>query len=105
MLFRSEKTIWSRQKVLYRGKLKEFDIEVGAREIYDILRDNKVHSEDCEIIESMAKKALNTWMNGGLNGHIFTVQIEKRLSRETLLICVTAHMSHWKTKITAFLKY
>lgn len=84
----SEKTIWSRQKVLYRGKLKEFDIEVGAREIYDILRDNKVHSEDCEIIESMAKKALNTWMNGGLNGHIFTVQIEKRLSRETLLICV-----------------
>ena len=27
-------------------------------------------------------------MNGGLNGHIFTVQIEKRLSRETLLICV-----------------
>ena len=84
----SEKTIWSRQKVLYRGKLKEFDIEVGAREIYDILRNNKVHSEDCEIIESMAKKALKAWMNGGLNGHIFTVQIDRRLSRETLLMCV-----------------
>lgn len=84
----SEKVIWSRQKVLYRGKLKEFEIEVGANAIYEILAENRVHEEDCRKIELMAQDALVTWMNGGLRGHIFTVQIDRRLSRETLLMCV-----------------
>lgn len=83
-----ETVIRNRQKVLYRGKLTESEIEVGSREIYELLQENRVHEEDCKTIELMAQDVLITWMNGGLRGHIFTVQIDRRLSRETLLMCV-----------------
>ena len=83
-----ETVIWNRQKVLYRGKLLDLNIEVGASEIYDLLINTGVHEEDSRTIELMAQDVLLTWMNNGLRGHIFTVQIDKRLSHETLLMCV-----------------
>ena len=84
----AETVITNRQKVLYRGKLTAEEIEEGAAEIYYLLLENRVHEEDCRTVELMAEDALITWMNGGLKGHVFTVQIDKRLSRETLLMCV-----------------
>ncbi|MDO4187510.1 MAG: VanZ family protein [Lachnospiraceae bacterium] len=84
----AETVIRNRQKVLYRGKLLDFNIEVGANEIYELLQNIGLHEEDCRTIELMAEDALLTWMNNGLKGHVFTVQIDKRLSRETLLMCV-----------------
>lgn len=84
----AETVIWNRQKVLYRGKLLDINIEVGANEIYELLLNNGMDEEDCRTVELMAEDALLTWMNNGLKGHIFTVQIDKRLSRETLLMCV-----------------
>lgn len=83
-----EDVIWSRQAVLYRGILTEGEIESGTSAIYRILKSRRVHEEDCRTIELMAQDALITWMNGGLRGHVFTVQVDKRLSRETLLMCV-----------------
>lgn len=83
----AETVIRNRQKVLYRGKITEEEIEKGAAEIYDILLKYRVHEEDCRTIELMAEDALLSWMNGGLRGHIFTVQIDRRLSKETLLMC------------------
>lgn len=83
----AETVIWNRQKVLYRGKVSEEEIEDGIAEIYNILYENRVHEDDCHTIELMATNVIIAWMKGGLRGHVFTVQIDKRLSRETLLMC------------------
>jgi len=83
-----EDVIWSRQKVLYRGKLIPEELESGSESIYSLLVLNDVDEEDCVKIQMMAEDALITWMKNGLFGHVFTVQIDKRLSRNTLLMCV-----------------
>ena len=83
-----EDVIWSRQKVLYRGKLIPEELESGSESIYSLLVINDVEEQDAIKIQMMAEDALVTWMSNGLLGHIFTVQIDKRLSRNTLLMCV-----------------
>lgn len=83
-----EDVIWSRQKVLYRGKLIPEELESGSGSIYSLLVINDVEEQDAIKIQMMAEDALVTWMNNGLLGHVFTVQIDKRLSRNTLLMCV-----------------
>lgn len=84
----SETVIWNRQKVLYRGKLLPEELEEGTGSIYSLLRVNDVDEEDCIRIQNIAEDALVTWMENGLRGHVFTVQIDKRLSKDTLLMCV-----------------
>lgn len=83
-----EDVIWSRQKVLYRGKLTPEELENGSASIYSLLIINDVEEQDALKIQMMAEDAFVTWMENGLLGHVFTVQIDKRLSRNTLLMCV-----------------
>lgn len=83
-----ETVIRNRQKVLYRSKLLPEKIPTAADEIYELLCNNDIEKKHCEKMRNMAEDALDMWMTNGLLGHVFTVQIDRRFSKKTLLICV-----------------
>lgn len=84
----AEKTIRNRQKVLYRNKLLPEKIDSATDAIYHLLLRYEDDKETCMKMKYMVDAALTTWMDKGLKGHIFTVQIDNRFSKKTLLICV-----------------
>ena len=84
----AEGSIRNRQKVLYRNKLLPEKIDPAANAIYRLLKLEEPNEKTCLAMRYLVESTLITWMENGLSGHIFTVQIDKRLSRRTLLICV-----------------
>jgi len=84
----AEGSIRNRQKVLYRNKLLPEKIDPAANAIYNLLRNEEPNEKTCLAMRFLVESTLVAWMENGLSGHIFTVQIDKRLSRRTLLICV-----------------
>lgn len=83
-----ERAIRNRQKLLYRSHLRPDKIDDGSAKIYELLLQNGIDERVCLKAKYMAEGALVQWMEEGLEGHLYTVQIDKRLSRKTLLICV-----------------
>jgi len=84
----SETAIKNRQKVLYRGNLTRDKIGLATKTIYEILLDDDINNKDCIKMSNMAAAALITWLENGLEGHVFTVQIDERWVSKTLLICI-----------------
>lgn len=83
-----ERSVRNRQKVIYRNKLLPDKIEPASDAIYEILKNYEEDSEVCKKMKYMVESALLTWMDNGLRGHIFTVQIDRRFAKKSLLVCV-----------------
>lgn len=90
----AETVIRNRQQVLYRGKLLPEMIDDGSTAIYNLLIEKEVEKKQCLKMKSVVEAALIYWMEHGLKGHVFTVQIDKRLSKRTLLVCVNGKYVH-----------
>lgn len=77
-----------RQKVLYRNRLLPENIEQASATIRGILLYNGAGEKQGENLQFLVESALVQWMDKGLFGHNFTVQIDNRFEKKTLLICV-----------------
>lgn len=76
------------QQVLLREKLSADKIDSATESIMDILKKNEHNEKTCLKMKYMADGVLVSWMENGLAGNDFTVQVDKRFARKILLICV-----------------
>jgi len=77
-----------RQRVLYRNRLTTDAIDLASAEVNKILGFCSVGMDDRIKMRMLVEEALVKWMEDGLWGHNFTVQIDNRRNRRVLLICV-----------------
>lgn len=81
-------TVRMRQKVFYRNKLELDSIHDAVSEVENILVILGVDKKDAINLKAAVGLALYQWMEDGLYGHTFTIQLDKRWSHKNLLICV-----------------
>lgn len=81
-------TVRRRQKVFYRNYLDLDSIHDAVSEVENILIILGVEKEEAVKLKAIVGVGLYQWMEDGLYGHSFTVQMDKRWNHKNLLICV-----------------
>ena len=77
-----------KQSALFVGVLSEKGIEPGVKKVFSLLSEQGIEKKKCLRVQFMAESGLLEWMDNGLHGSLYVVQMEKRLGHRTLLISV-----------------
>jgi len=81
-------SVRQRQKVLYQDILVPQSIDEAIHVVKETLIEKKIDEKNALNIQFVVETALIEWMERGLCGNRFAVQIDNRLSRKTLIVCV-----------------
>ena len=77
-----------KQSALFIGVLGEKGIEPGVKKVFSLLSQQGIERKKCLRVQFMVEGVLLEWMNSGLHGSLYVVQMEKRFHHRTLLISV-----------------